>query len=115
MRLGIGVHTTAMGIDFESTAGISGSATASAVPAKVGAMVSLIKIQVGGADKVIWDLGSMEAYIDMNVAFTQAPVLIPQNVSYNIYYYFKTTAPGIKAWLQLIGVVVEPRGLTISP
>ena len=112
LRRGVGVHSTGMGADWESTAAASDAWHPYPL---AGAVVSLVKINVGGADKVIWDLTSMEAYQDMNVGFTQAPVLIPQNVSYNLYYYFKTTAAGLRAWLQLIGVVVEPRGLTISP
>jgi len=112
LRRGVGVHSTGMGADWESTAAASDAWHPYPL---AGAVVSLVKINVGGADKVIWDLTSMEAYQDMNVGFTQAPVLIPQNVSYNLYYYFKTTAAGLRAWLQFIGVVVEPRGLTISP
>ena len=113
LRRGVGTHSTAMGVDFEST-----DADAVAMIGPVpdpGYMVTLIKVSVGGADKVIWDLSGMESYTDNLIAFTQAPILIPQNVSYNIYYYFKTTLGGIKVWLQLIGVVVEPRGVTISP
>ena len=116
LRRGVGVHTTAM--DLVESTSIPVAATGENAFARgilPGAVVSLVKINVGGADKVIWDLTSMEAYQDMNVGFTQAPVLIPQNVSYNLYYYFKTTAAGLRAWLQFIGVVVEPRGLTISP
>jgi hypothetical protein len=80
-----------------------------------GQMVSLIKINVGGSDKVIWDITCIEAYPNDMVGFAPSAVIIPQNASYNIYYYFKTTIAGIRASLQLIGVVCEPRGKVISP
>ncbi len=112
LRKGIGVHTTAMSL-FEATT-LMGDATSASVPIVPGQMVSLIKINVGGADKVIWDLTGMEAY-DNPVAFTPSAVIIPQNSTFNIYYYFKTTCAGIRAYLQLVGVVVEPRGKVVSP
>lgn len=87
-------------------------------------VVSLIKINVGGADKVTWDISCIRAYADNNVAFTPSAVIIPQNASFVISYY-KTgsievgalTAPVASEihWLQLIGVTIEPRGKTISP
>ena len=111
LRLGIGVHSTAMGL-LDSTAAGPVALLKTQMP---GQIVSLIKINVGGADKVIWDMTSIQAYPSNLVGFSPSAVIIPQNASFNIYYYFKTTVAGIRAWLQLIGVVVEPRGKVISP
>lgn len=93
-------------------------ATATGLPGpQYGArMVSLIKINVGGADKVIWDTDNIEAYPEQLAGFAPAAVIIPQNASYNISYYIvKTTTGDSPIHLQLIGVVVEPRGKVISP
>ena len=77
-------------------------------------LVSLLRFTVGGAYKVIWDTNVMEAYKDNMVAFSPSVVIIPQNVSYQIEA-FKDAAKEGDVMLQLIGVVVEPRGLVISP
>lgn len=111
LRWGIGVHTTQMQI-LDGTAAGPVALLKTQMP---GQMVSLVKIAVGGADKVIWDLTSMEGYLNQMVGFSPSAVIIPQNATFNIYYYFKTTAAGKRANLQLIGVVVEPRGKVVSP
>lgn len=112
--------------------GASGSATISSATAAIGIaspggykqVISLIKINVGGADKVIWDISGVRAYTDAAVAFSPSAVVIPQNASFNIYYYRQgsievgiETAPVTDeiCWLQLVGVTVEPRGKVISP
>ena len=77
-------------------------------------LVSLLRFTIGGAYKVIWDTNVMEAYGDNLVAFSPSVVIIPQNVSYQIEA-FKDAAKEGDVMLQLIGVVVEPRGLVISP
>ena len=78
-------------------------------------LIFLVKFNVGGSDKVIWDIGGLRAYGNA-VAFTTSPVLIPQNTGFVIYYYCSEgAAVDVENYLQLIGVVVEPRGLTISP
>jgi len=77
--------------------------------------VSLIRFNVGGGDRAIWDITGIQAYA-APVGFTPAAVIIPQNTSYQIAY--STTKAGqfnAGIFLQLIGVVVEPRGRTISP
>ena len=77
--------------------------------------ITFIKFNVGGADKVTWDCTGARAYND-KVAFTSSPVLIPQNSGFVIYYYLAAHADtAIMTFFQLIGVTVEPRGLTISP
>jgi len=110
LRRGLGIHTTGMATG-DTAVGLA------AIPehAKPAAVVSLVKINVGGADKVIWDLTSIEAYPEQQIGFTPSAVIIPQNASFVISYYFKTTIAGIRANLQLIGVAVEPRGKVISP
>jgi len=77
-------------------------------------VVSLLRFTIGGAYKVIWDTNVMTAYRENLVAFSPSVVIIPQNVSYQIEA-FKDAAKEGSVMLQLIGVVVEPRGLTISP
>jgi len=115
LRLGVGIHTTAMNL-LDSTA-VAVAATGENAAARViaGQVVSFIKITVGGADRVIWDLTSMEAYPENLIGFSPTAVIIPQNTSYNIGYYMVSTVAGVRAYLQLIGVVVEPRGKLISP
>lgn len=103
-----GVRDYRLGIATVATAG---PATLICGPSSV----SLVKINVGGADKVVWDTKVMQAYSQDLVAFTPSPVIIPQNVTYNIYYYKSQATNSMVIWLQLIGLVVEPRGKTISP
>lgn len=112
LRWRIGVHTTKMEVLDSTEATGAVDLVGKQYP---GQMVSLVKIAVGGSDKVIWDTTSIQSYIDQMVGLSPSAVIIPQNATYNIYYYFKTTAAGIRANLQLIGVAVEPRGKVISP
>ena len=79
--------------------------------------VSLIKINVGGGDKVMWDSKGMQAYQQAPVAITPSAVIIPQNTIFNISYYkAMTVVSDCGAFtMQLIGVAVEPRGRLISP
>ena len=104
-RLGFGLHATATAV-IPPVAGLG----TVGMPSNV----SLIKINVGGADKVIWDTKCMQVYRDNLCAFTSAAVIIPQNTAYQIYYY-KTTTYSCPIFMQLIGIVVEPRGKLISP
>ena len=85
---------------------------------------SFVLIQVGGADKVVWDMSSLRAYKRENSCFSSSAVIIPQNAGYNIQYYRPgSLGAGVPVdsdvhsthWLQLIGVTVEPRGKVISP
>lgn len=79
-------------------------------------VVSQIKVAVGGSDKVIWDIESIQPYKNQMVGFTNSPVIIPQNTLFNIkYYYNGAQCPGSRVNLQLIGVTVEPRGKVIAP
>ena len=107
LRKSLGLHNTAMGTD------LTGFVTSGAIM-NAAHVVSFLKIIVGGSDKVIWDLTSIETY-DNLIGFSQSPVIIPQNTQYQILYQFNQTTAGIRAWLQLIGVIVEPRGRTVAP
>lgn len=75
---------------------------------------SLVKFNIGGADKVIWDTKSLMSYPDNPVAFSPSAVVIPQNIIYTISYYKVVTSCGTYR-IQLVGVAVEPRGKVISP
>lgn len=101
LRKGLGVHATA---------------TAPTTEVFLGPTVSFIRITVGGSEKTYWDSSVVQAYDEYSVAFSPTAVIIPQNASFNIHYYFtpSTLADAI-ARLQLIGVTVEPRGKLISP
>ena len=78
-------------------------------------MISFVKLNVGGADKVTWDCGCTRGYNEM-VAFTPSAVIIPQNTSFVIYYYLEEMWDAAQVtFFQLLGVTVEPRGLSISP
>jgi len=77
--------------------------------------VALVKIIVGGSDKVIWDIGCTAAYYQNPVALSPTAVIIPQNAAYAIQYKFTYILTQIVSHLQLIGVVVEPRGKVLSP
>lgn len=108
LRKSLGLHQTSMGgTGMTDMIG----ATSSVMPAAQ--VVSFIKLIVGGSDKVIWDLSSMQPYENL-AAFTNSPVIIPQNTQYQIQYQFNMIIAGIRAYIQLIGVIVEPRGRTIN-
>lgn len=77
--------------------------------------VSLVRINVGGADRVIWDTKVVQGYGQDQSAFAQAAVIIPQNASFNISYYKSQATASMLIWLQLVGIVCEPRGKTFSP
>ena len=77
--------------------------------------ISLVKIDVGNATKAIWDVGCLGAYALSGpaAAVTNNPILIPQNVAYQLTVY--CDAGSIVQYLQLMGLVCEPRGKVISP
>ena len=114
LRLGIGLHTTAMTLMDGTGSLLFGSATASGAAIKPGQVISLIKIAVGGSDKAIWDTTCFEGYQNLT-GFSPSAVIIPQNATFNISYYFKSTVAGVRANIQLVGVTVEPRGKVLSP
>ena len=100
--------------------GATGGATDQSGYAKRMKLVTLVKLTVGGAVKAIWDTSCLEAYHDEQAAFTPAAIVLPQNVAFNIYIYTrnintKGTSVVGDSFLQLVGVVVEPRGKVVTP
>lgn len=87
--------------------------------APVAQALSELKLHVGGNDRVIWDLQNMQAYPNHLSAICPSAVIIPQRTIYQIYGYGGLSDDGASAdivsWLMLEGVVVESRGLVISP
>lgn len=117
-----GLHSTSMGTNPSVLLlPITGTVHAASFADMWPQVVNQVKINVGGSDKVLWDLTGMYAYKDDCCGISPGAVIIPQNASYNIYYQLRghivntTAAPGQSARIQLIGVVVEPRGKVISP
>jgi len=80
--------------------------------------ISLIKFNVGGANRAIWDSSCMEPYRDARVAFSPSCIMIPQNSAFVISYYERgqdlTTGIAVDGTVMLVGVTVEPRGKLIS-
>lgn len=113
LRKGIGIHTTSMNT-MDATTNLFTSATDQTSQLRAAQVVTYVQVSVGGSIKAIWDATGMEIYQNA-VSFSPYAVVIPQNSTYNISYYFNSTAAGLRAWLQLIGIVVEPRGRVTSP
>ncbi len=101
--------------------GATGTATAQGGLAKPHQLMSLIKFTVGGSIAAIWDITGLSAYHFDQAALCPAAIVIPQNVQFNIYGYTrnmndtKATGEVGTLWLQLVGVVVEPRGKVVTP
>lgn len=82
--------------------------------------LSMLKINVGGNDKVIWDLQSMQAYPNALSAVCPPPgVIIPPSTAFQIYGYGGLSDDGgstdIASYIVLEGIVVEPKGKVLSP
>ena len=73
---------------------------------------SSIKFNVGGADKVIWNLQSLNEYDGM-VGVSPSGIIIPQMTPYTISRYVRSASS--PTHLVLKGVVIEPRGRVLSP
>ena len=71
-----------------------------------------LKFNVGGGDRAIWQLQSLNEE-DGYVGFSPSPVILPQNQPYTISRYVKAISSPFFCVLK--GVVVEPRGKLISP
>jgi len=87
---------------------------------KVKGIINFFKIEVGGNDRVIWDLQGMETYPYGMAAISPSVVVIPQNTAFDLYIYHAESSDGnaasnVKMYLVLDGFVVEPRGKVISP
>lgn len=90
-----------------------------ALATKVPQALSMIKLNVGGNDRVIWDLQNMQAYPSALSAVCTRAVVIPPNTTYQIYLYGGLSDDGastdINQYIMLEGVVVEPVGKVLSP
>ena len=75
--------------------------------------ISLIKFEIGAADRTIWDLSKCESYRTGIAGMTSSPVVIPPLAPYQISCYL--IAGSVAPHLQLIGFVVEPVGMLITP
>jgi len=75
--------------------------------------VSLIKFNIGAADRAVWDLSECEAYKNHIAGVTPSPIVIPPLAPYQISPYLIGGA--VELGVQLMGFVVEPAGLTITP
>ena len=77
--------------------------------------INLVRINVGGSDKVIWDVTCTQLDRNGHVALCPSAVIIPQNSTYTIFYKRSHILADVISHLQLVGVVVEPRGVVLSP
>ena len=75
--------------------------------------VSLLKFTIGAADRTIWDLTECAAYKNYVAGVTPSPIVIPPLAPYQISAHL--IGGGEELGVQLMGFVVEPAGLTITP
>jgi hypothetical protein len=75
--------------------------------------VTLIKFNIGNADRAIWDLTKAQLYYDSAVAISSAAVVMPPLAPIVISLYLH--ASNVEIYLQLMGFVVEPVGKVITP
>ena len=75
--------------------------------------VTLIKFNIGNADRVIWDLTKAQLYYDSAVAISPSAVVMPALAPIVIYLYLH--ANNVEIYLQFMGFVVEPVGKVITP
>jgi len=73
---------------------------------------SQLKFNIGGGDRVIWDLGGLKEDDDY-VGFSPAGIVMKPNDPYTISRWVIKISSS--ATIVLKGVVVEPRGKVISP
>lgn len=77
--------------------------------------VSLIKISLGGGERVVWDMSKCAVYTETCAGVSPTPVMIPERVLYNISYYKSQALASAPVYITLEGVVVEPKGKVLSP
>jgi len=75
---------------------------------------TLLRFNIGGGDRVIWNLQPLTLYEgNERVGYCPAVVVIPQNAPYTISRYVRmVTSP---SHIILKGFVVESRGRVVSP
>ena len=71
-----------------------------------------IKFNVGGSDRVIWQLQGLNED-DGFVGYCPSGVVIPPDAPYTIERFIRSKSSSVK--LVLKGIVVEPRGKVVSP
>ena len=71
-----------------------------------------LKFNVGGADRVIWQLQGLREDDDWS-GICPAGVVLPQNTPYTISRWVRQASSS--AFIVLKGVVVESRGAVVSP
>lgn len=76
--------------------------------------ISLIKINVGGTDKAMWDISKLQCY-EEHAGICPSACIIPQNTLYNLSLYKSLGVSGGVANIVFDGIVVEPRAKTVSP
>ena len=74
--------------------------------------VTAVKFNIGGGDRAIWQLQALSEE-DAYVGLCPAGIVIPENAPYDISRFVRQTSG--PAFILLKGIVVEPRGLVISP
>ena len=74
--------------------------------------IGLVRISVGGADKVIWDISPAECYAPHVAGVCSSAIIIPQNVTYQFAVYSNNTNA---MYMALMGFVCEPKGKVIMP
>jgi len=75
--------------------------------------VTLIKFNIGNADRAIWDLTKANLYYTQSVAVSPAAIVMPPLAPITISLYLH--ANNVEIYLQLMGFVVEPIGTVITP
>lgn len=73
---------------------------------------SALKFNIGGADRTIWQLQCLKESDDF-VGLCPSAAIIPPNTPYTISRYVRSASSTFHCVLR--GVVVEPRGLVVSP
>ena len=74
--------------------------------------VSALKFNIGGGDRVIWQLQCLNEE-DGYVGFSPSVIVMPQNTIYTISRFVRMANSG--SCIVLKGLVIEPRGLVVSP
>ena len=75
--------------------------------------ISLIRFNIGNAYKAVWDMSKIQSHKNSCAGITPSAILIPQRTPYQISCYLING--GDEQYLQLMGIVVEPVGITVSP
>ena len=81
--------------------------------------LTFLRINVGGNDRVMWDLSNIQSYPDAMAAICPSAIIIPPNTVYQIQFYGGLSNDGgstdVASYILVDGIVVEPRGKVLSP